>query len=60
MVWFMWVFWGVIAAILIGAYLFDFLTGNKYERKEVENSLHQNAAEADVLREMDRYQNGMF
>lgn len=62
MVWFMWVFWGVCAALIIGGLLVDLLTKGKYKRSNAERSLNQNMAEADALREVDRYnhQNGMF
>lgn len=60
--WMMWIFWGTIAALLIGSYLVDFLTGRKYNLKKQEKTLNQNSAEADALREVDRYnhQSGSF
>lgn len=62
MQWFMWIFWGTIAVLIIGGFLVDRLTGRKYDRSKVENSLNQNMAEANALREVDRYnhQNPMF
>ncbi|MFJ5770132.1 hypothetical protein [Psychrobacillus sp. NPDC093180] len=60
--WIMWVFWGSIAALIIGTYLVDFFTGRKYSLKEQEKTLNQNAAEADALRDVERYnhQNGPY
>ncbi|WP_342601214.1 hypothetical protein MHB48_09600 [Psychrobacillus sp. FSL H8-0483] len=60
--WGMWIFWGSIAALLIGTYLVDFLTGRKYNFKEQEKTFNQNSAEADAPREVGRYnhQSGPF
>ncbi|MEK3995266.1 hypothetical protein MKY29_10950 [Psychrobacillus sp. FSL K6-2365] len=60
--WVMWIFWTSIGALIIGSYLVDVLTGRKYNLKEQEKSSNQNIAEADSLREVDRYnhQNGPF
>ena len=60
--WVMWVFWGSAATLIIGSYLLDFLTGRKYNLKGQEKTLNQNLAEADALREVERYnhQNGSF
>lgn len=60
--WVMWVFWGSVATLIIGSYLLDFLNGRKYNLKGQEKTLNQNLAEADALREVDRYnhQNGPF
>jgi len=60
--WFMWVFWGVIAALVIGGYLVDFLSKGKYDRSDADRSLNQNFAEADALREVNRHTNetGIF
>jgi hypothetical protein len=55
MQWFMWIFWGTIAVLIIGGFLVDRLSGRKYDRSKVENSLNQNMAEANALREVDRY-----
>ncbi|MFC4408937.1 hypothetical protein ACFOZY_00665 [Chungangia koreensis] len=62
MQWFMWIFWGAIALLIVGGFLVDRLSGRKYDRSKAENSLNQNMAEADALREVDRYnhQNPMF
>lgn len=58
----MWFFWGSIAALIIGSYLVDFFTRRKYHLKEQEKTLNQNSAEADALRDVERYnhQNGPF
>jgi hypothetical protein len=60
--WVMWIFWGSFVTLIVGCYLVDFFTGRKYNFKEQEKSLNQNSAEADSLREVERYnnQNGTF
>ena len=60
--WVMWVFWGSMVTLIVGGYLVDFLTGQKYNFNEQEKSLNQNSAESDSLREAARRdeQNGLF
>lgn len=53
--WITWVFWVSIAALIIGSVLVDFFTGRKYHLKEQERTLNQNIAEADALRDVERY-----
>lgn len=53
--WIMWVFWISVATLILGSYIFDFLTGRKYSLKRQEKTLNQNLSEADALREVGRY-----
>jgi hypothetical protein len=60
--WMMWIFWCTFAVILLGSYLVDVLTRRKYSFNRKKNTLNQNLAEADALREAGRQndQSGMF
>ena len=60
--WVMGFFWCSVVTLIIGSYLVDVLTGRKYNLKGQEKTLNQNLAEADALREAERYnhQNGPF
>ncbi len=50
-----WFFWGSIVAFLVVINLVDFLTGRKSNFGEQEKSLNQNVAEADALRNVERF-----
>lgn len=55
--WVMWIVWGSVAALILGSFLVDVLSRKKYNLNKKENSLNQNVAEADALREIGRYNN---
>ncbi|MFJ7826667.1 hypothetical protein [Psychrobacillus sp. NPDC096623] len=55
--WVMWIIWGSIAALILGSYLVDVLTRRKYNLNKQEKTLNQNSAEADALREVERFNN---
>lgn len=55
--WIMWVFWGFFAALFLGGWLVDRLTGGKYNFNKKENTSNQNQAQADALRQAGRNNN---
>ena len=55
--WIMWCFWGLLALLVVGGYVVDYLTKGKYKINKQEKSLNQNVAEADALRDVGRYNN---
>ena len=60
--WMMWIFWGFFGALLIGSYIVDRLTKKKYSLDRKGNTLNQDSAKADALRQAGRNNNesGMF
>lgn len=55
--WVMWIVRSSVAALIIGSVLVDLLSKKKYNLNKKENSINQNVAEADALREIGRYNN---
>ncbi|MGI2326747.1 hypothetical protein [Planococcus sp. YIM B11945] len=60
--WMMWFFWGSLAILFLSSYLVDVLTRRKYSLTRQEQTLNQNLAQADALRDVGRQsdQGGMF
>ncbi|MFC4714319.1 hypothetical protein [Planococcus dechangensis] len=60
--WMMWIFWGFFGVLFIGGYIVDRLTKKKYSLDRKENTLNQDSAKADALRQTGRnnHESGMF